>query len=347
MDASREISKGIDCAGRARRHLPGLGIAALTAMLTLGMSAADAQNYPNRPINLIIPFAPGGLSDVPARVFATVMQQQTGVTFVAENKTGASGVIGATYVWRANPDGYTILVNSLGDVVNRHYLKVPYDPVKDFTLIGRATSGPPLVLVVNADLPYKSVKELLDDAKANPNKISFATSGPATLPVISLTQLNHIAGTKIVDVPYRGTGEAANAVVSGTVQATFTFYTSAKPLTDAGKVRPLAIAGAQRIPGWPDVPTMKELGYDNFEHSGFVGLAGPPNMPKEAVAFLNKALNEAIQSDLFKSRMGALGMTVPDTKTNTPENYEAFMRAENERQAALAKLSGHDPLAPK
>lgn len=351
MEASRVTSQDIDsdCAGRAKR--PGLGIAAvgaaLAAMLTLGMSSADAQNYPNRPINLIIPFAPGGLSDVPARVLATVMQQQTGATFVSENKTGASGVIGATHVWRANPDGYTILVNSLGDVVNRHYLNVPYDPIKDFTLIGKATEGPPLVLVVNADLPYKSVKDLIEDAKANPNKISFATSGPATLPVISLTQLNHIAGTKIVDVPYRGTGEAANAVVGNAVQATFTFYTAAKPLTDAGKVRPLAIAGSQRIPAWPDVPTMRELGYANFEHSGFVGLAGPPNLPKEVVAYLNKALNDAIHSDLFKSRMGALGMTVPDARTNTPENYEVSMAAENKRQGELAKLSGHNPMAPK
>jgi tripartite-type tricarboxylate transporter receptor subunit TctC len=360
MKTTSVTSRGIDStpaavaparAGRARVRRIGFNTvavaAALMGLLAAGISSADAQKYPTRPINLIIPFAPGGLSDVPARVLATIMQQQTGATFVAENKTGASGVVGATHVWRADPDGYTILVNALADVQNLHYIKVPYDPIKDFTLIGKATDGPPLVLVVNANLPYKSVKELIDDVKAHPNKISFATSGPATSPAISLTQLNHTAGTKIVDVPYRGTGEAANAVVGGAVQATFTFYTAAKPLTDAGKVRPLAIAGPQRVPAWPDVPTMQELGYPNFNHSGFVGLAGPPKMSKDIVAYLNKALNDAIHSDLFKSRMGALGMTIPDAKTNTPENYAAFMRAANERQAELARLTGHNPMAPK
>src|SRR6185312_12370538 len=228
-----------------------------------------------------------------------------------------------------------------------HYIKVPYDPIKDFTLIGKATDGPPLILVVNAALPYKTLKELIDDAKAHPSKISFGTSGPATSPAISLTQLNHTAGTKIVDVPYRGSGEAAAAVVTGAVQATFTFYKAAKPLADGGKVRPLAIAGAGRIPSWPDVPTMHELGYPNFNHSGFVGLAGPAKLPPQIVAYLNKVLNEATHSDAFKTRMEALGMTIPDAKTNTPENFAAFMRTETERQAELARLTGHDPMKPK
>jgi tripartite-type tricarboxylate transporter receptor subunit TctC len=324
-------------------------ILAAVAGVLLAASAilpAHAQSYPNRPIAFIVPFAPGGLSDVPARVLAAVMQQKLGVSIVVENKTGASGVVGATHVWRAEPDGYTLLVNALADVQNLHYIKVPYSAIDDFSLVGKITDGPPLVLVVNAGLPYKSLKDLIADAKANPSKISFGTSGPATSPAIALTQLNHTAGTKIVDVPYRGSGEAATAVVTGAVQATFTFYTAAKPLADGGKVRPLAIAGAQRIPAWPDVPTMQELGYPNFNHSGFVGLAGPAKMPAQVVAFLNNALNEAIHADAFKTRMVALGMTIPDAKTNTPESFAAFMRAETARQAELAKLTGHDPLAP-
>src|SRR6185436_4686591 len=240
----------------------------ITCLIGFGFSA-QAQNYPNRPISFVVPFAPGGLTDVPARLLAPIMQEKLGGTIVVENKTGASGVVGASHVLRAEPDGYTLLVNALADVQNLHYIKVPYNAVDDFTLIGKITDGPPLVLIVNAELPYKSLKELIDDAKANPNKISFGTSGPATSPAISMTQLNHTAGTKIVDVPYRGSGEAAAAVVTGAVQATFTFYTAAKPLTDGGKVRPLAVAGSQRISAWPDVPTLEELGYKNFNHSGF------------------------------------------------------------------------------
>jgi tripartite-type tricarboxylate transporter receptor subunit TctC len=321
---------------------------ALLCCLAAGVvSSAQAQNYPNRPISFVVPFAPGGLTDVPARVLAAIMQEKIGATIVVENKTGASGVVGATHVWRAEPDGYTLLVNALADVQNLHYIKVPYNAVADFSLIGKIIDGPPLVLIVNASLPYKSLKELIAEAKSNPNKVSFGTSGPATSPAISLTQLNAAAGTKIVDVPYRGSGEAAAAVVTGAVQATFTFYTAAKPLADGGKVRALAIAGPKRITDWPDVPTMQELGYANFNHSGFVGLAGPAKMSPRIVAFLNKALNEAIHSDAFKTRMQALGMTIPEAAANTPENFAAFMRTETARQAELAKLTGHDPMAPK
>jgi tripartite-type tricarboxylate transporter receptor subunit TctC len=266
---------------------------------------------------------------------------------VVENKTGASGVVGATLVLRAEPDGYTLLVNALADVQNLHYLKVPYNAIDDFTMIGKITDGPPLVLIINSELPYKTLRELIDDAAAHPNKISFGTSGPATSPAIAMTQLNHTAGTKIVDVPYRGSGEAAAAVVTGAVQATFTFYTAAKPLTDGGKVRPLAVAGSQRIPAWPDVPTMEELGFSNFNHSGFVGLVGPAKLPQSIVSTLLKALNESIHSELFRTRMEALGMTIPASVDNTPANYAAFLRREMSRQGELAKLTGHDPMTLK
>jgi tripartite-type tricarboxylate transporter receptor subunit TctC len=311
------------------------------------VATAQAQNYPNRPITLVVPFAPGGLSDVPARVLAAIMQEKIGASVVVENKTGASGVVGATHVWRAEPDGYTLLVNALADVQNLHYIKVPYNAIADFSLIGKITDGPPLVLIVNADLPYKSLKDLIADAKSNPSKVSFGTSGPATSPAIALTQLNDAAGTKIVDVPYRGSGEAASAVVTGAVQATFTFYTAAKSLADGGKVRPLAIAGPNRIAAWPDVPTMQELGYANFNHSGFVGLAGPAKMSSRIIALLNSALNDAIHTDVFTTRMEALGMTVPEAQRNTPENFAAFMRDESAHQGNLARLTGHDPMAPK
>src|SRR5436190_9356965 len=286
--------------------------------------SAHAQNYPHRPIAFVVPFTPGGLTDVPARVLAPIMQEKLGGTIVVENKPGASGIVGATHVLRAEPDGYTLLVNALADVQTLHYLKVPYNPIDDFTIIGKITDGPPLVLIVNAELPYKSLSALVEDAKANPNKISFGTSGPATSPAISLTQLNHTAATRIIDVPYRGSGEAAAAVVTGAVQATFTFFTAAKPLADGGKVRPLAIAGAERIPAWPGVPTMQELGYPNFNHSGFVGLAGPAKLPPSIVAYLLKALNDSIHSELFKARMEALGMTIPPSANNAPANYAAF-----------------------
>jgi tripartite-type tricarboxylate transporter receptor subunit TctC len=306
-------------------------------------SAAAAQTYPSRPITFVVPFAPGGLSDVPGRVLAAEMQERIGQSIVVENKPGASGVTGATYVWRAEPDGYTLLVNALADVQNLHYLPVPYDPVTDFALIGQVTDGPPLVLIVNAGSRYKSVADVIADAKEHP--VSFGTSGPATSPAIAVSQLNALAGTRIVEVPYRGSAPAAVAVVTGEVQGAFVFYSNARPLNDDGKVRALAVASPQRMASWPEIPTMGELGFPGFDHRGFVGLAAPGKTPAPIVALLNKRLNEAIDSSAFRARMEPLGMTIPTD--NTPEKFAEFMRRENARQAELARLSGHSPLEPK
>ncbi|MGA7486581.1 MAG: tripartite tricarboxylate transporter substrate binding protein [Xanthobacteraceae bacterium] len=319
-------------------------VAALAAGLACALPA-HAQSYPDRPITFVVPFAPGGLTDVPARLVAALMQDKIGQNIVVENKPGGSGVIGGSYAARAVPDGYTLLANSLADTQNLHYIPVPYSAVDDFAMIGLIVEGPPLVLIVDAKLPYRSLAELIADAKANPNKISFGTSGPATSPAISLAQLNALAGTEIVGVPYRGSGEAARNVAAGAIQGTFAFYSQAKPLADDGKVRALGVASAQRIAAWPSVPTMEELGYKNFDHRGFVGLAAPAKTPKPVIAFLNKHLNEAIETETFKQRMAALGMTVP--ADNTPEKFDAFMRAQIARQAAFAKLTAHPPAAPQ
>lgn len=301
--------------------------------------AAFAQDYPNRPITFVVPFAPGGLSDVPGRILAAELQTRIGHAVVVENKPGASGITGAASVWRAAPDGYTLLVSALADVQNLHYLSVPYDPVKDFSLIGMVTDGPPLVLIVNTNEPYKSLADLVAYAKANPSKVSFGTSGPATSPAIAVTQLNDLAKTSIVEVPYRGSAPAAAAAAAGEVQGAFAFYANARTLADSGRVRPLAVTSAKRLENWPDVPTMEELGYPNFYHAGFVGLAAPANTPATIIAFLNKELNAVIHSESFKKKIEPLGMTVPEI--NTPETFTAFMRREIARQGELAKLTGH------
>src|SRR5207237_4947453 len=214
-----------------------LSVGILAALIATLPAGAEAQDYPARAITIVVPFAPGGLTDVPVRLLAAMMQERIGQNIVIENKPGGSGVVGGTYAVRAAPEGYTLFANSVAEAQNLHYIPVPYSAVDDFAMMGVITEGPPLVLIIDAKLPYKSLAELIADAKANPNKLSFGTSGPATSPAIALTQLNHAADTKIVDVPYRGSGEAASAVATGAVQGTFTFFTSAKLLVDAGKVR--------------------------------------------------------------------------------------------------------------
>jgi tripartite-type tricarboxylate transporter receptor subunit TctC len=316
-----------------------------TLLVTVLCVGAQAQTYPNRPITFVVPFGPGGISDVPARLLAAEMQERVGQPIVVENRPGASGITGASFVARAEPDGYTLLINALADVQNLHYLPVPYDAINDFSLVGMIIDGPPLVLIVNAALPYQSLADVVADAKAHPDKVSFGTSGPATSPAIAVSQLNALAKTSIADVPYRGTAQAAAAVLTGEVQGAFVFYSSAKALADAGKVRALAIASPQRIARWPDIPTMSELGYSGFDHRGFVGLAAPARTPAAIIAILNKALNDAIHSSAFRERMELLGMSIPTD--NTPETFTAFMRRENIRQAELAKLSGRPSLEAK
>jgi tripartite-type tricarboxylate transporter receptor subunit TctC len=323
-----------------------LGFLLLIALALGGLSPANvqAQDYPSRPITMIVPFAVGGLTDVPARILAAMLQDRIGQTIVVENKPGGSGTLGGAYAERAAPDGYTLFANSIADTQNLYFLPVPYNAIDDFAMIGMVVEGPPLVLIVDASLPYKSLAELIADAKANPNKISFGTSGPATSPAMALAQLNDLAKTAIAGVPFNGSGEAARNVSPSGVQGSFSFYAQAKPLADGGKVRALAIASPERIATWPEVPTMQELGFPNFDYRGFVGLAAPAKTPAPIIAYLNKALNDVVQSQEFRGRMAVLGMTVPSN--NTPESLADYMRRETKRQAELAALTGIQMATP-
>jgi tripartite-type tricarboxylate transporter receptor subunit TctC len=317
----------------------------MLAIGTLLPAEAPAQDYPKHPITVIVPFAVGGLTDVPVRVLTAMLQERIGQTIVVENKPGGSGTLGGAYAARAAPDGYTLFANSIADAQNLHFLPVPYSAIDDFAMIGMIVEGPPLVLIVDAELPYRSLAELLTDAKTNPNKISFGTSGPATSPAMALAQLNALAKTEIAGVPYAGSGEAARNVSPSGVQGAFAFYAQAKPLADGGKVRALAIAMPDRIVTWPEVPTMQELGFPNFDYRGFVGLAAPAKTPASIIAYLNRELNAVVQSPDFRSRMEALGMTVP--AKNTPELLVDYMRRETKRQGELAALTGIKMNKPK
>jgi tripartite-type tricarboxylate transporter receptor subunit TctC len=324
---------------RLRFWLPLLGALLIG---TVSAAVAQAPSYPTRPITMIVPFPAGGLTDVPARVMATMMSEKIGQNIVVENKTGATGTIGAAFAARATPDGYTLFANSLADAQNVHFMSVTYSPVDDFAQIGWIVDGPPIVAIVHAGTPYKTLAEMIAASKADPKSVSFGTSGPASSPHMALALLNAAAKTEIVAVPYRGSGDAARAVAGGQVQGVFAFYSQAKPLVDDGKVRALAVAAPQRIPAWPNVPTFNELGY-KIDFRGFVGLSAPIKTPKPIIEYLNKQLNAVAQSDDFKKRMAALGMAPPPAADNTPAKYDAFIRKETARQGEIAKLTGAKP----
>ena len=317
-----------------------------TLLSGLMLSApALAQSYPDHPITMVVPFPAGGLTDVPARVAATMMSAKIGQNMVVENKTGATGTIGAAFAARATPDGYTLFANSLADAQNIHFQTLTYSPVDDFAQIGWIVDGPPLVLMINAKLPFKTLADLIAAAKADPKSVSFGTSGPASAPGMAVVMLNAAANTQMVSVPYRGSGDAARETAGGAIQGAFSFVSQAKPLVDDGKVRVLAVAAPTRVAAWPDIPTFQELGY-KIDFRGFVGLSAPAKTPKPIIEYLSKQLNEVVQSDAFKSRMAALGMTVPPASENTPAKYDAFMRQEIVRQGELAKLAKAASPAP-
>ncbi|MGH6679649.1 MAG: Bug family tripartite tricarboxylate transporter substrate binding protein [Bradyrhizobium sp.] len=289
----------------------------------------------------MVNFAPGGLTDVPARMIAPEMQKLLGQPVVVENKAGASGVVGGTYVVHAAPDGYTLLVSGISEVQNLFYIHVPYNVEKDFTPVGKIANGPPLVLAVVGTSPFKSVADLIAYAKANPSKTNIATTGPATSPAIALSQLNAIAGTKMAAIAYQGSGPAAVAVASGQVQAGFVWLPSIAGMVKNGQVRILAAATAQHVSVLPNIPTLNELGYKNIDHSAFVGLLAPHGTPKPVIAKLNKALNASIDEPSFAKKLKPFGMTVPP-QPNTPQSYAEFIVKQTVYQGELAKLSGHE-----
>jgi tripartite-type tricarboxylate transporter receptor subunit TctC len=300
--------------------------------------AARAQNFPERPITLVVNFAPGGLTDVPARMIAPGMQAELGQPVVVVNKAGASGIVGGSYVVHAPPDGYTLLVSGISEVQNSFYIHVPYDVEKDFVPVARIANGPPLVLAIVGSSPLKSVGDLIAYAKEHPSMANIATTGPATSPAIALSQLNAAAGTKIAAIAYQGSGPAAAAVASGQVTAGFVWLPSIAGMIEGGKVRILAVATSQRVSVLPDVPTLDELGYKHFDHNAFVGFLAPRQTPQAIVDKLNASINKAIASPAFADKLKVFGMTVAP-QPNTPASYATFIAEQLGIQRELAKLS--------
>ena len=310
-------------------------ISTAASLLLVTLGPAGAQNYPARAITIVVPFPAGGLTDLPVRVLAQIMQKNLKVPVVVENKTGASGVIGANYVRHAEPDGYTLLADSVADTQNLYYMKIPYNAAKDFTYIAEIADGPPLVMVVNTKVPYKTVADVVAAAKKKP--ISFGTSGYATSPFIALKELNAEAGTSIQAVPFHGAGDLTGALLSGSVQGMFYAFSSTKALVDNGSVHRIAVAALKRIPAWKDVPTMQESGFPGFNYNGFVGLVAPAHTPPAIVATLNKAVNEAIHTEEYQTHVKTLGMSVPAAVDNTPEKFHASFEALTARAGKVAK----------
>ncbi len=294
-----------------------------------------AQAFPERPIHLIVPAAPGGPTDVPARLLSQFLPDKLGQPAVVENRPGAGGAIGARFVAGATPDGYTLLVGntSVFAVWPSVSPSAGYDPAKNFAPVAKLTESYQ-ILVVPASSPFRTVREFVAYAKANPGKLNIAHTGVGGLPHLTVELLKARAGINVVGVPYKSGGESVTAVLAGQVDATIEGITILLPHIRAGKLRALAVTSRARTPLVPDLPTMIEAGVPDYEVATFNGVAAPAGTPEDVVAKLNAAINAGMQAPDIQERLTKLGAIA---KVNSPAEFAAFIAAENAKWSALAK----------
>ncbi|WEZ82573.1 tripartite tricarboxylate transporter substrate binding protein [Rhizobium sp. 32-5/1] len=316
-----------------RRAGLALGIS-LLASAAFGMPA-QAQSFPDRPVTLVIPFAAGGSTDVVGRIIAQKMSDELGQQVVVQNVGGAGGSLGAANVARADPDGYTILMATVAThALNPLILKTkPYDAEKDFAPISLLVLVPN-VLVVNPELPVKTVEELVALLKANPDKYSYASSGNGTPLHLSGELFKSMAGVNLQHVPYKGSGPALNDVIGNQVPIMFDNLPSSSGHIKAGTLRALAVTTAERAPSFPDVPTMAESGVPGYETYTWNALFAPAGTPPEIVARLNTAANNAMKDPTVMERMKEFSATIVGS---TPEELAAHVKAELAKWTPVVK----------
>ena len=312
--------------------------AALGLALLLASGIAAAQAYPARPIKLIVPFPPGGGTDIIAREVANKVATSEGWTIVIDNKPGSGGNIGVDAAAKASPDGYTLVLGQTSNLaINPSlYTKLPYDPVKDLAAVGLVASAP-LVVVVSSASPYKKLADVVAAAKAKPTALNYASSGNGTVAHLATEQFQKIAGIQLTHVPYKGASQGMTDLVGGQIQ----LYVSSVPTLIAqiksGQLRALAVTSLQRNRDLPDVPTMVEAGYKDFEAVTWFGVAGPAAMPKDAIAKLNAAFNKALATPDVQKKLAAQGAEV---LSGPPEKFASLIRTDGLRWGAIVKASG-------
>ncbi len=310
----------------------------LACLLSFGVTTAHAQQFPSKPVRIINPFAPGGATDIIARMMAQKLNEAWGQAVVVENRTGASGAIGVELVAKSPPDGYTLLMaTQTTHAANPGlYPKLPYDPVKDFAPLTLAGSTP-LALMVRPTLPVSSVQQLLDYAKRNPAKLVYASGGNGTSQHLTAELMKSMSSTFMLHIPYRGAGPALADLLGGQVDFMFDNLPTALPHIKAGKLRGLAVTTATRSPLAPQLPTMAEAGLPGFELSTWFAFFAPSATPRAIVDKISADMRRALAQPDMKERLAGLGVVIV---ASTPDELAAFQRAELAKWGRIIKVSG-------
>jgi tripartite-type tricarboxylate transporter receptor subunit TctC len=296
-----------------------------------------AQAYPNKPIKLIVPFAPGGFTDVVARNLGQKLSVSLGQPFVIENKAGAGSTIGTDFVAKAAPDGYTLVMVSTTHVISPSiYPKLPYDPIKSFTPVAKLVDSA-YVLLVNPKVPANNVAEFIALAKASPDKIHYASSGNGSAQHLMGGMFAAMTGVKMKHVPYKGSGGAANDLVAGVVESSFAGVPNAMAQVPAGRLKALAVTTSKRIPQLPDVPTMQEAGVPGYNASIWLGLLAPAGTPRDVVMKLNAEIAKVLNSADTKKELYAAGV---EADLSSPEAFNTLMVQELDRWGKVIKDAG-------
>src|SRR5215471_16723833 len=330
MSKLRTASKGL------HRHV--LLAAALIAAFGLSAAPASAQDYPSRPITLVVPFPPGGSTTIVGRIVADKMSETLGQSIVLDNRGGAGGTVGSRAVAKTAPDGYTILLGYTGTLAigPTLYGNVGYDPRKDFEPIGRIGTAPN-TLVVHPSLPVHSVAELIAYAKANPGKVNYGSAGIGTVSHVCGEYFATVAGVSLVHIPYKGTGPAITDLLGGHIPMAFAPVPATHENAKAGKLRMLAVTSAARSALLPEVPTIAEAALPGFEAVLRYGLVAPAGTPAAIIERLNAALNAALKSDDVRARLAIEGA---EPLPSTPAEYAADIDREETQWSKVVKASG-------
>lgn len=298
--------------------------------------AADApEQYPQKPIHLVVPWAPGGFTDALARLVAEQMGRVLGQPMVVENRPGANGILGTEFVARSAPDGYTLLIATAEThAINPSiYTKLRYDPVADFAPVGSIASVP-LFLVTNVDLAEKTFPALMSAARKAPGRFKYASWGTGSTGHLAFELLNAPAGIDMIHIPYKGLGPALTDVIAGRVDMTFATILSSEQFVKSDRLRPLAVTSPKRSALVPTVPTMSELGYPGYDVALWYGIVSPGNTPPALVARLNAALREAVKEPAFRARMTASDAEI---LVRSPQEFGEFLNRERVKWAGAAK----------